>query len=296
MFGFRYCSTVSNGFAALFLSIRAFGLKDSNIVVPKISTCNAITNAVLASGNNPIFCDIDKEHFSLKVSDLERIASIADVGLIIAPSHFGIPAPISEYKHLGVPIIEDACQAFMTRTLIKSDADLILFSFYPTKHFKCIDGGAVLINDYFLKNRIDDLRYYDHQRTFDRVIRFNNRMPNLNAAIGLVLIDDYLEKERKALLGVKESYYSLAKESNILLPRQMADGIVPWRMMCRITQEIVKQIRSENIFHPDNELIDISESNYSTNELKICKGLYSIPYYYDLTFEDQQNIINRILK
>ena len=64
------------------------------------------------------------------------------------PVHlFGRPAPLEELAALGLPLIEDAAQAFgapgVARTGVAST-----FSFYPTKNlFALGDGGLVAVND-----------------------------------------------------------------------------------------------------------------------------------------------------
>ena len=64
--------SVCNGTAALFLALKAFGIgKDDKVAVPLI-TFAATANAVLHTGAEPVFVDIDKDTWCLDPNQLRE--------------------------------------------------------------------------------------------------------------------------------------------------------------------------------------------------------------------------------
>lgn len=282
LFNFNFSATSSSGFAALFLLINAIGCKRSKIIVPSVSTCFSIVNAVLASGNLPVFCDLDPETLSLDIRSVESLCNKNKISLIIDPSHFGMPAKINNLQRFGIPIIEDACQAFHTRIKHKSNADFLILSFYPTKFFNTIEGGAILCNDITIFNKIKDIRYYDKQTKYDGRSRFNLRMPNLNAAIGISQIRE-VQNQQKRLEAVKRQYLLIRDQlPDHFFSNQFEPGIIPWRLLIKINDnDLVKSIYQAGI-EISHELIycGLNLPNQEMHEL--IEKVYSLPYYADL--------------
>jgi dTDP-4-amino-4,6-dideoxygalactose transaminase len=291
-FNFEYANSTSNGFSALFLALKSFKLRNAKIVVPAISTCLSINNAVLACGFDLLFCDIDPFHLSLSESHLEQLFNDFKIDAIIAPSHFGIPAPIDIYKKFGVPIIEDACQSFYTRTLIQSHADIMVLSFYPTKQFNCIEGGAILHNSNERNNMIEDLRYYDKQLNYDEIVRYNFRMENLHAAFGCLAFEN-LTSERNALKNLRDEYKKKIKNQNLLLSKQCEENIIPWRFILNSSDIDFFTFLNHSNVQSNNELLSISNNSFSSDRDWI-RNYFSIPFYSTLNLEDQNFIINTI--
>ena len=119
------------------------------------------------------------------------------------PVHlFGRPAPLAELAELGVPMIEDAAQAFGSPA-IATTGIASTFSFYPTKNlFWLGDGGLVAANDDELGERVRMLRFHGSQakKTFEYV-GYNSRLDELQAAclrIFLPHLDEWTRAAREA--------------------------------------------------------------------------------------------------
>jgi dTDP-4-amino-4,6-dideoxygalactose transaminase len=101
------------------------------------------------------------------------------------PVHlFGRPARLDELAELGLPLIEDAAQAFgadgVARTGICST-----FSFFPTKNlFALGDGGLVTCLDDEVAERVRMLRFHGSRdkRTFE-LVGVNSRLDAVQAAM-----------------------------------------------------------------------------------------------------------------
>jgi dTDP-4-amino-4,6-dideoxygalactose transaminase len=291
-FNYTYVNTTSSGFAALFLALKSLKLENAKVVVPEVSTCQAITNAVLANGFEVVFCEISPNHLSLAEDALAALFRENQIDVIIAPSHFGIPAPIETYKKYGVPVIEDACQAFFTRTTLHSSADIMVLSFYPTKQFNCIEGGAILHNSLEKQQLIEDLRYYDCQSGFDGKTRYNLRMANLHAAFGCLLLEN-LTAERNKLLKIRDSYIAGFKRKNLLLAAQCETGVIPWRFLIQATDSgLFEHLVLANI-QTDIEMVELQIPSSDTIQYWF-DSFQSIPYFSTLRQDEQNFIIQSI--
>lgn len=292
-FNYKFANTTSSGFAALFLALKTLKLEKAKIVVPAVSTCHAMSNAVLANGFEVVFCEIDPDHLSLSLVSLAELFQHTKIDAIIAPSHFGIPAPIETYKKFGVPVIEDACQAFFTRTSISSSADMLVLSFYPTKQFNCIEGGAVLHNCLYQNKFIEDLRYYDNQISFDGLARYNLRMANLHAAFGCLLLEQ-LAQERVSLLKIRDGYLNGIQKRNLLIAAQGETGVVPWRFLIKSDEGHIFDNLSKAGIQSDKELISVQSGSRSKETRHWFTTYQSIPFFGTMTKKDQNYVIHEI--
>ena len=112
------------------------------------------------------------------------------------------PGPLAELVQLGVPVIEDAAQAFgspdVARTGIAST-----FSFYPTKNLFCIgDGGLVSTDDPELSERVRMLRFHGSRDKVDfELVGYNSRLDELQAAVLRIFLselDSWIALRREA--------------------------------------------------------------------------------------------------
>lgn len=180
-FGKRYAVLTVNGFAALFVALRARKLVPGTPVrTAAAGTCFAMVNAIRAADLVAEFTDLEPDSLSLAPS--ATAASVA-----IAPDHFGRIADAAREYHQapGRFLIEDAAQAFFSRAQVSTQADAVVLSFYPTKWMDGIDGGAVLTDDPALYDEMCRVVSYVEQVEHESAPRFNLAMPNLHAAYAL---------------------------------------------------------------------------------------------------------------
>ena len=67
----RFCSTVSNGTAALYLSGKVLNWKPNDIILTTPITFVATANAIVLNGSIPDFVDINLNNYSLDLNKLE---------------------------------------------------------------------------------------------------------------------------------------------------------------------------------------------------------------------------------
>src|SRR5437764_2574383 len=110
---------------------------------------------------------------------------------ILAVHLFGRPAPLAEVVQLGVPVIEDAAQAFGSPDIARSGV-ASTFSFYPTKNLFCIgDGGLVSTDDPELAERVRMLRFHGSRDKVDfELIGYNSRLDEIQAAVLRIFLSE----------------------------------------------------------------------------------------------------------
>jgi dTDP-4-amino-4,6-dideoxygalactose transaminase len=199
--GVRDSVGVANGTDALVLVLDALGVGRGDEVICPAFTFYATAEAIARRGATPVFADIDASTMNLEAEDVAaRITKRTKA--ILAVHLFGRPAPLAELVQLGVPVIEDAAQAFgspdVARTGIAST-----FSFYPTKNLFCIgDGGLVSTDDPGLAERVRMLRFHGSRDKVDfELIGYNSRLDELQAGvlrIFLAELDGWVAQRREA--------------------------------------------------------------------------------------------------
>ncbi len=180
--GVRETISVANGTDAIVLVLNALEIGPGAEVICPAFTFYATAEAIARVGATPVFADISPQTFNLEP---DRVAEkITERTKAIMPVHlFGRPAPLAELAKLGLPLIEDAAQAFGSPD-IAGTGIASTFSFYPTKNlFGLGDGGLVASSDEELAERIRMLRFHGSKskRIFE-YIGTNSRLDEIQAA------------------------------------------------------------------------------------------------------------------
>jgi dTDP-4-amino-4,6-dideoxygalactose transaminase len=119
------------------------------------------------------------------------------------PVHlFGRPAPLRDLAQLGIPIVEDAAQAFGSPEVATTGV-ASTFSFFPTKNLFCLgDGGLVAVADEELGERVRMLRHHGSRDKVDfQFVGYNSRLDELQAAalrVFLRQLDEWIRLRREA--------------------------------------------------------------------------------------------------
>jgi dTDP-4-amino-4,6-dideoxygalactose transaminase len=181
--GVPHAIGVGNGTDALVLSLEAMGIGAGDEVVCPSFTFYATAEAIARSGATPVFADIDPVTLNVDVDDVA--ARITPRTKAIMPVHlFGRPAPLAPLAELGVPLLEDAAQAFGAEGIAATGV-CSTFSFFPTKNlFTLGDGGLVACTDDDVAERLRMLRFHGSRdkRTFE-LVGTNSRLDAIHAAM-----------------------------------------------------------------------------------------------------------------
>lgn len=221
--GMKHCISCANGTDALWLALRALGLKAGDAVFVPDFTFFSTAEAPAILDLVPVFVDVDARTFNMDVNDLERKWQQAcNNGLhpaaVIAVDLFGLPADYDAIvdfcsrKHL--PLIEDGAQGFGGSIRGKhacSFGDIGTTSFFPAKPLGCYgDGGALFTNDDRYADLLRSLRVHGKGTDkYDNVrLGLNSRLDTLQAAILQVKLRHF-DDELKAVNRVAAKYSQL---------------------------------------------------------------------------------------
>jgi perosamine synthetase len=188
-------AAVSSGTTGLHLAVRlaAFGPGDEVITTPFSFVASA--NAILYEGATPVFVDVDPRTLNLDPAAAAAAVTERTAG-ILAVDIFGYPAELDALANLGVPLIEDACQALGARYRGKPlghHGHPAVFAFYPNKQLTTGEGGAVavgsddaweLLKSLSNQGRVDSGEWLTHGH-----LGFNYRLDELSAALGLAQLE-----------------------------------------------------------------------------------------------------------
>ncbi len=192
----RWASAVSSGTAGLHLALRAAGVSDGDEVVTTPFSFVASANVALYERARPVFADIDP--VTLNLDPQAAAAAISARTAALLPVHvFGYPADIEAFERLGLPIVEDACEALGAvhgdGVPVGGRGHPAVFGFYANKQLTTGEGGMVTCGERSVKARIDSERnqgrapnmdWLDHDR-----LGFNYRLSDIAAALGLAQLD-----------------------------------------------------------------------------------------------------------
>ncbi|HJR93193.1 MAG TPA: DegT/DnrJ/EryC1/StrS family aminotransferase [Acidimicrobiia bacterium] len=191
--GAEHGIAVGSGTAALHLGLLALGIGSGDEVIVPSFTFAASANSVMMTGATPVFADIDREDYTIHASTVEPL--ITKRTRAVMPVHlYGQMSPMAELVDLaneaGIDIVEDAAQAHLAESggrRAGSVGRVAAFSFYPTKNMTTGEGGMITTSDPEVAERARWLRNQGMaERYVHRIVGLNERMTEIEAAIGLV--------------------------------------------------------------------------------------------------------------
>jgi perosamine synthetase len=226
-----HASAVSSGTAGLHLALRAVGVSDGTEVVTSPFSFVASANVALYERARPVFADIDPVTLNL---DPDAAAdAVTERTAALLPVHvFGYPADLPALERIGLPIVEDACEAlgacYADGRPVGGRGHPAVFGFYANKQLTTGEGGMVTMAAPAVKEQIDsernqgrapDMGWLDHDR-----LGFNYRLSDIACALGLAQLQR-LDEMLAQRAGVAERYReALGAVEGLTLPCEDAGG------------------------------------------------------------------------
>ena len=218
---------VSNGTLALELALKALNIEGEVITTP--FTFAATTNVILWEGLTPVFADINPETYNIDPNDVKK--KITDkTSAILAVHVYGNPCYAETLQEIAekynLKLIYDAAHAFgveYKNQPITDYGDISTLSFHATKTFNTIEGGAIVVKDEVLFEKLKLLRNHGIKSEEEVILPGTNaKMNEFQAAMGLCNLRKIDEKTR-----LRKSLYEYYKEKlfdveNIKFQRIMA--------------------------------------------------------------------------
>ena len=224
--GVPYVSLFTNGTLPLITALQALRITGEVITTPYSFV--ATTHALWWNGIKPVFVDIDP---STGCMDPERIeAAITPRTTAILPVHvYGKPCDVDAIQDIadkyGLKVIYDAAHAFgvkvdgrQSKMLSKGEDDYVsvlnagelsTLSFHATKVFNTVEGGAMVMHDAKMKQRIDYLKNFGFANETTVVgPGINSKMDEIRSAYGLVNlknVDMAIEARRQVAIKYRDA-------------------------------------------------------------------------------------------
>ena len=192
----------SSGTAALHLSLVALGIGPGDEVIIPDFTLIVSANTVILAGAKPVLVDVDPRTWCLDPGKIEE--KITSRTRAIMPVHmYGHPCDMSAIEEIArrhnLAVVEDCAEAHGAEIgdrKVGTFGDAGCFSFYGNKILTTGEGGMVLVRDAALAAKLRLLRDqgFEAPRFVHRVVGFNYRLTNVQAAIGLAQTEKADEK------------------------------------------------------------------------------------------------------
>ena len=201
----KYAIGVGSGTDALFLSLKALGIKEGDEVITTPFTFYATIGAIVTAGAKPVFADV-KADYNIDPQQIE--SKITSKTKAILPVHWaGKPCDmdainaIAKEHHLYV--VEDACHAIQATYRDKSAGslgDIGCFSFHPLKNLNVWgDAGIIATNSDEIAEGLKLMRNHGLKGR-DECLRFayNSRLDTIQAVVAGHLLDkiDHITQSR----------------------------------------------------------------------------------------------------
>ncbi len=224
--GVPYISLFTNGTLPLITALQALRITGEVITTPYSFV--ATTHALWWNGIKPVFVDIDPKTGNLDPNKVE--AAITPRTTAILPVHvYGYPCDVDVIQDIadkyGLRVIYDAAHAFgvkvdsrQSKTLSKGEGDYVsvlnagdlsTLSFHATKVFNTVEGGAMVMHDAKMKQRIDYLKNFGFANETTVVgPGINSKMDEIRSAYGLLnlkQVDKAIEARHQVAIKYREA-------------------------------------------------------------------------------------------
>jgi perosamine synthetase len=315
----RYASATTNGTVSLHLILLALGIKAGDEVIVPNFTYVAAANAVLYTGAKPILVDCEPKTYNIDPDKIEKSIT-KKTKAVIAVHLYGNPCEMDKILKIGkkhkLYIIEDAAEAhgaLYKNKPVGSFGIASSFSFFGNKTITTGEGGIVVTDSAQLYQKINLLKnqgqHQDDPRYYHRVMGYNYRLTNLQAAIGLAQL-----KNANKLINAKnkinrwyKKYLTPVVEKKIIAFQQPTPSTRPsyWMtavQLLKFKPELLAKklkpfgIQTRPFFVPLNRLPYIKTAGrYPASESLHQQGLI-LPSASELKEKDIQFISHKIIK
>ncbi|KOA21341.1 dTDP-4-amino-4,6-dideoxy-D-glucose transaminase [Clostridium homopropionicum DSM 5847] len=303
----KHLVLVSNGTLALQIAYRALEIKGEVITTP--FTFVATTSTLVWEGLQPKFVDIDKETFNIDYSKIED-AITKDTSAIVPVHVFGNPCEVEKINEIAqeynLKVIYDAAHAFGVKygeTNVLNYGDISTLSFHSTKVFHTIEGGAIIVKDDNLYEKIRKIINFGINSP-DKIdcLGINSKMNEFQAAMGLCILDDM----DKIFEGRKKvfDYYMNNLPKELQLQKYSEDCTKNYayfpvvfeneEILLKIKEELNKNdIYPRRYFYPSLESLPyINDIQDMPNSKSISRRILCLPMYDSLNEYELKKIIN----
>jgi perosamine synthetase len=171
--GVNYAASCDSGRTALYLTLKALGVKEGDEVITPSFTCLVVANAVRWTKATPIYLDTSKEDFNVDLESLENKVTPKTAAVVVQHT-FGKKVDINRIKEIlekkrsKAFIIEDFAHTIKRNQ--KLEGDVAFLTFGIEKVISSVRGGVIVTNDPIINDQIqkelNSLPSFSRKKTF----------------------------------------------------------------------------------------------------------------------------------
>jgi dTDP-4-amino-4,6-dideoxygalactose transaminase len=314
--------------AALEMAATLCGLRPGDEVILPSFTFVSTANAIVRVGARPIFVDIRPDTLNIDDALIER--AITEKTRAIFPVHYaGVGCEMDRIMTIagkyGLRVVEDAAQgvnSLYEGRALGSIGDLGTYSFHETKNFICGEGGALCLNDPALVERAEIIRDKGTNRKqffrgqvdkYTWVDEGSSYVPSEICSAFLFaqleMMNEITERRSGRYHYYLERLKPLEDDGLLCLPQVPEDCRGNFHLFYillpdRSTRDDLMEHLQRNgilaVFHyvplhssPMGQGFGYREGDLPVTE-ELSGRLLRLPMYYDITEEEQSQVVNQI--
>ncbi len=305
-----YCVGCATGLDAIYLILKAMGIKAGDEVICPSNTFIATVLAVSYTGATPVLVEPDEVTYNMCGKGLEE-ALTDRTKAVIAVHLYGQTAEMDEIKAFtkahNLKLIEDVAQAHgATYKGVKAGdfGDAAAFSFYPGKNLGALgDGGAVVTDDKELAEKVHAIANYGSVAKYNHQYQgTNSRLDEVQAAFLRIKLRG-LDATNAFRCSVAERYLQKITNPKIKLPVIGANRTHVWHLfpvMVGDKAAFKAHLEANGIgynehypipIHKQGAYADCNLGSFPFAEY-ISANEVSLPMYYGMTDEEVDYVID----
>lgn len=311
----KYCISCANGTDSLYIAMVALGVKPGDEVLAPAHSWVSTSETITQVGGKVVFCDTDKDTFTIDSKSIEERITPNTVGII--PVHLygqsaDMDAIIAIAKKHNLWVLEDCAQSHLARykgQLVGTFGDVASFSFYPGKNLGAMgDAGALVTNDQSLAEKMAMFARHGGLKKGDHLIEgINSRLDGLQAAILSVKLP-YLPKWTVLRQSLAKHYtMELSNFKEVNIPKVAEGREHVWHLYvirCKRRDDLAKFLNKNGVQTGINYPIALpflpayKRFNYQPTDLPNAfrnqSSILSLPIYPELTNSQIVRVIELI--
>jgi dTDP-4-amino-4,6-dideoxygalactose transaminase len=309
--GSEDCASTGSGTMALLCSLRAAGIGPGDEVLTTPHTFVATTEAIVMTGADPIFVDIDPDTHLINLDLLETLITPRSRAVLFVDMYGQCP-DLDRLRAIctqhNLIMIEDAAHSLGSQwrgQQIGSQADLTCFSFNPVKNLGAMgDAGCVTGS----REMMDRVRMYrDHGRTgrYDIVeLGYNARIDNMQSNIVLAKLPKlvhWVNRKRAIVSYYNQNLQDVVK--TIKLDSRVGQGhyvyVIQTPRRDELKQFLDQRGIQTNIHYATTTHLQPAYKPWYTPcpvAERTVKEILSLPCYYNLTEQECKYIVDSVLE
>jgi dTDP-4-amino-4,6-dideoxygalactose transaminase len=328
--GATHAVALSSCTAALHLALHAIGIGEGDEVILPTMTFASCGEAILYFGAKPVLVDCEPDSFHMDADLIEQ--AITPRTKAIIPVHFsgyarGMDTILGISRDHNLKTIEDAAHAFPSRykgRAVGTIGDITCFSFYATKTMTTGEGGMITTENPEYADRIrilslhgiskDAWKRYSAEGSWRydiEAIGYKYNLTDMQAALGLAQLRKCEPmRDRRAALAARYTD-ALSPMDAFVTPCAPPDVEHAWHLYTLQIDEQILGISRDRVIE-ELKALGIGTSVHFIplhlhslyrercgyrpgqfpNAEKRFAGALSLPLFPDLTFDEQDRVIN----